>query len=164
MRVCWPVAFGLVLVSIAACTRSEPAATIRLTVPDSLECMRDYSYREGEDPAPAIELMHAAVDRGEPQAILCRLSFTVGRGRDYTEFQLLYRYYRATGLVPERLDERARSMDRDELANRILGTHRFSPELSMFGYNIWNCRAYDAMAVDLLLRAPPGADMTCLPR
>lgn len=158
------IASGLILSLVAACAPPEPAETVRLDVPDSLECLQDYSYVLDEDPRPAVEAMHVAGDRGDPLALLCRLSFNVNRGRDYTEFELLYRYFRATGMVPERLDKQVRAMDRDAVSLYISMTHRYSPGLAELEYDFWGCLQYDAMATDLLLRALPGGDMGCLPR
>jgi hypothetical protein len=156
--------FGLFLSLLAACSQPDERETVRLDLPDPMVCLQDYSYERHDDPAPAIELMHAAVDQGDPAAMLCRLAFNVDRGHDYIEFQLLYRYYRAANLLPERLEKRVRAMDRDAVSIDIFITHRHSPELAELERGFWNCLEYDAMATELLLRAPPGGDMSCLPR
>ena len=147
---------SLAVFFVVAWSQSERPKPVPIEIPDYFVCIQNY-------PGGAAQ-MHNAIDRGDPDAILCGLGFEWGRGIESAEMQLLYRYYRATGMEPEGLDERIRRIDRRQLYLRLLNWHDFSPELTMFEIDARRCPIFDDIATELLLRAEPSENMRCLPR
>ena len=147
---------GLAVFFVVACSQSDRPDPVPIEIPDYFVCIQDYS---GD-----VEIMGAAIDRGDPDAILCGLGFEWGRGIESAEVILLYRYYRATGKEPVGLDERIRRQTRKDLAIRLVRAHADSPELTLFPFDSRGCPIYDEIATELLLRAEPGDDMRCMPR
>ena len=140
-----------------ACSQPQASTTPEpIILPDWRACLETYDG----DP----DQMLAAIDRGDPDAMLCSLALDEGRGFESYKRELLYRYYRATGREPEGLDASIRQLDRQELAIFLLNTHDFSPELEMFESDSRGCPVYDPIARDLLMRVETPEDTHCLPR
>jgi hypothetical protein len=146
----------LALFLVLGCGERDRPDPVPIEIPDYFVCIQDYS---GD-----VEIMGAAIDRGDPDAILCGLGFEWGRGIESAEVSLLYRYYRATGEEPVGLDERIRRRARNDLAIRLEIAHADSPELTPFPFDSRGCPIYDEIATELLLRVEPGDDMRCMPR
>lgn len=162
MRVGKLIVGALSLTLVPGCGGPTPRETVRLELPDPMECMRDYSPPGEDDPATLVDSLWDATERAEPAAFICSLALREGRGR-YGEFEMLYRYYRATGKEPERLNSHLVDLDRETLSYRLMNLHDFSAELTMFETDYFGCRTYDDVATELLMRVDPGEDMSCLP-
>lgn len=147
---------SLAVLFVVACSQSERPEPVPIEISDYFVCIQDYS---GD-----VEIMGAAIDRGDPDAILCGLGFEWGRGIESAELTLLYRYYRATGEEPVGLDERIRRQVRNDLAIRLEIVHDMSPEPTPFPFDSRGCPVYDEIATELLLRVELGDDRRCLPR
>ena len=147
------IAAALIAAACSEAPRGEPEP---LDLPDWQVCMEDYG-------GSGARLNEAKV-RGDEAAMLCTLALIEGPGRDGEKLRLLYRLYRMREVEPEGLDARVRAMDRQELAARLRNAHMFSPELSSFESGMFGCPRYDPIARDLILRARPSEDMSCLPR
>ena len=139
-----------------ACSQPQPAAPEPINLPHWRVCLETYDG----DP----DHMLAAIDRGDPDAMLCSLALDEGRELESYERELLYRYYRATGREPEGLDASIRQLDRQDLAASLRTIHRFSPELEMFDTDSRGCPVYDPIARELLMRVEAPGDTHCLPR
>ena len=146
----------LALFFVLGCGERDRPDPVPIEIPDYFVCIQDYS---GD-----VEIMGAAIDRGDPDAILCGLGFEWGRGIESAELTLLYRYYRATGEEAAGLDERIRRQVRNDLAIRLEIVHDMSLELTSFPFDSRGCPIYDEIATELLLRAKPGADLRCVPQ
>lgn len=161
--------FGILIVGalsltlVPGCSEPTPRETVRLEFPDPMECLMEYSDGTDGDYSDEVEALAAAIDRGDPEAMLCSLAMDNGRDTPYANFGMLYRYYRATGREPERLNSYLVDFDRETLSYQLMNLHDFSPELTMFETDFFGCRKYDPVALELLMRVEPGEDMRCLP-
>lgn len=153
LRVMSPVCLMLLA---CACSQAEPVAPEQITLPYWRDCLESF----GND----VHQMANAVDKGDPDAIVCTLALHEGRYVESHRRELLYRYYRATGREPEGLDASIRQLDRQELAASIRTIHRFSPELEVFESDVRGCPIYDPITRQLLLRVEAPEDTRCLPR
>jgi hypothetical protein len=157
--------FGLVLSLLAACSPPDERETVRLDLPDPVVCIRDYSPPGENDPATQVDNLLDATRRAdtlEPDALICLLALYEGRGH-HAEFETVYRYYRATGREPERLNSYLTDLDRVTLATDLRIFHNSSPELAPFKYDFFGCARYDDVATELLIRVEPGEHRRCLP-
>lgn len=146
----------LVMLGLSACSEPERAEPVVLELPRFSECLKDYGGDNSQ--------LDAAIDRGKPDAIVCALGYSQGLGMAYHDIKLLYRYYRATGREPERLDRLIRSLDRYDLALSLWATHEDSPELTPFARDRRGCPVYDPIALELIMRVEMGEETRCVPR
>ena len=157
MRLLRAITAGSLLLFACACSQPQASTTPeQITLPHWRACLETYDG----DP----DHMLAAIDRGDPDAMLCSLALDEGRELESYERELLYRYYRATGREPEGLDASIRQLDRQDLAANLRTIHRFSPELEMFDTDSRGCPVYDPIARELLMRVEAPDDTHCLPR
>ena len=157
MRLLRAITAGSLLLLACACSQPQASTTPEpIILPHWRACLETYDG----DP----DQMLTAIDRGDPDAMLCSLALDEGRELESYERELLYRYYRATGREPEGLDASIRQLDRQELAASLRTIHRFSPELEMFDTDSRGCPVYDPIARELLMRVEAPDDTPCLPR
>jgi hypothetical protein len=118
MRLLRAITAGSLLLLACACSQPQASTTPeQITLPHWRACLETYDG----DP----DHMLAAIDRGDPDAMLCSLALDEGRELESYERELLYRYYRATGREPEGLDASIRQLDRQDLAANLRTIHRF---------------------------------------
>ncbi len=155
----------LSMACMTACSEPERPPPVPIEIPDALECIEDYADNDDRNPTSDIKNLWAAIDHGNPDAMLCSLGIGGGREETRDQIEMLYRWYRATGREPEGLGERIQGLNRSELGSLLRMAHEFNPELEPFKSDRRGCPIYDEIATELLLRVENGGwDQRCLPR
>lgn len=142
--------------SLWACS-PEPPPVVALDLPDWRLCAQEY----GDGGA-----MQLAFYAGDTRAARCLISLdSYRRELWHSAFETRYLIYMVEDIEPEGLDALVRSTDRQDLAASIRIAHmRLGGLEKIETHWLTFCSVYPPKTRALLLRAPMGADTTCLPR